>query len=48
MKYTELYFEIQIIGGIIFSVVIASVCICHLIAHKIRKIKNRKNKKHRS
>ena len=48
MKYTELYFEIQIIGGIICSVVIASVCIYYLIAGKIRRIKNRKNKKHRS
>ena len=48
MKWTELYFEIEIISGIIATIIILLCCISHIICNirykrKLRKLRKDKN-----
>ena len=45
MKYTELYFKIQIIGGVICFGIVASVFLYYFIGGRIQRIKNRRKHK---
>lgn len=46
MKWTELYFKIEIISGIVLTIIVLLYCIYSIISHILykRKIKSRKEK----